>query len=123
MNSDEIKTLEHQEHRNWLSQLDFYQDQVLIFQKELTEVVRKHPQLWSIIEHVDEYRKILIKKLEHIDDFRYQILLHEKHLFETWDQENYLLDDHAKVREQLEAFLKEFEEFKSNFRRFAAYND
>lgn len=123
MNSNPIKVLEHQEHREWLSKLDFYQDQVLIFQKELTEVVRKHPQLLSIIEHVDEYRKILIKKLDHIDDFRHEILRHEKLLSGMETQDGILPADHEKVRTHLLNFIESFEQFKVNFRRFAAHND
>ncbi len=122
MNINVIKVQEHHEHREWLSKLDFYQDQVLIFQKELTEVVRKHPQWLSIIEHVDEYRKILIKKLDHIDDFRHEILRHEKQLSGTKTEEA-LASDHEKVRSSLADFIKDFEEFKTNFRRFAAHND
>jgi hypothetical protein len=123
MNLNPIEVLEHQEHRDWLSKLDFYQDQVLIFQKELTEVVRKHPHLLSIIEHVDEYRKILIRKLDRIDDFRYEILLHEKQLSGTQQEELHFQPDHLKVRKEFDDFMKSFEEFKKNFRRFAAYND
>lgn len=123
MNSNPIKVLEHQEHRDWLSQLDFYQDQVLIFQKELTEVVRKHPHLLSIIEHVDEYRKILIKKLDRIDDFRHEILRHEKLLSDMELAEGALTSDHDKVRTHLTDFIDSFEQFKVSFRRFAAHND
>jgi hypothetical protein len=123
MNSNPIKVVEHQEHRDWLSQLDFYQDQVLIFQKELTEVVCKHPHLLSIIEHVDEYRKILITKLDHIDDFRYEILLHEKQLSGSESEQLNLRFNHEEVRSRLQEFIQAFEQFKKNFRRFAAYND
>lgn len=123
MNSDSVKVKEHQQHRDWLSKLDFYQDQVLIFQKELTEVVRKHPQLLSVIEHVDEYRKILLKKLGHIDVFRHEILRHEKILSGSTTIDLPISRSHEEVEQDLERFFKSFEEFKSSFRRFAAHND
>ncbi len=121
MNPNHFTT--HQEHRDWLSKLDFYQDQVLIFQKELLEVSRQHPHLLSVIEHVDEYRAILIRKLEHIDAFRHDIIRHEKILLEenpdAWPRTR----DHEEVRMGLDNFIQEFEAFKHNFRRFAAHND
>ncbi len=113
----------HQEHRDWLSKLDFYQDQVLIFQKELTEVSRQHPQLLSIIEHVDEYRAILLKKLEHIDGFRHDIIRHEKMLMEGNQQAWPVKREHEEVRAELNKFIEDFNEFKNTFRRFAAHND
>jgi len=52
----------HRRHTNWLLQLDYMQDQVRIFQNELSRVIHQHPDFMSIIEHVEEYRAILLKK-------------------------------------------------------------
>lgn len=118
-----IGTLQHKEHRQWLSKLDFYQDQIKIFQNELVQVLHRHPNYLSIIEHVDEYRGIFIKKLERIDEFRHQIILHEKRLSETLSPDTEDLWDHSTMRIQVEEFIQEFEDLKQNFRRFAAHND
>lgn len=121
--SDFIGTYQHQEHRDWLSQLDFYQDEIQIFQRELMQVLHRHPNYLSIIEHVDEYRRILLKKLEKIDEFRREIVLHEKRLSQTLDPTAEGLWDHSEVRNEIALFFKEFEAMKSNFRRFVAFNN
>lgn len=111
----------HQQHREWLSQLNFYGDEIKIFQNELLEVVQSHPDFFRMIEHVDEYRAILLRKLEHIDDLRYRIILHERKLASAEQDTNE--EDHEAVKQQMETFVKEFEEMKVNFRRFVSRNN
>ncbi|MCB9080901.1 MAG: hypothetical protein H6555_04220 [Lewinellaceae bacterium] len=112
----------HQEHQVWLSQLDFYQDEVKIFQNELAQVVRKNLTGLSVLEHVNEYRRILLKKLEAIDGFRQQISLHEKALWES-NTPLEVEQDHGRIKNSLGDFVSEFEGFKKLFRRFVSRND
>ena len=60
----------HKEHKEWLSKLNFYQDEIKFFQNELLSVLHEHIDRMSIIELVDEYRDIFIKKLRQIDELR-----------------------------------------------------
>ncbi|MBK7007324.1 MAG: hypothetical protein IPH36_01055 [Saprospiraceae bacterium] len=53
---------------------------MLILQKELYKTVDAHPDLPSIIEHFNEYRSIIKKKLDKIDELRFSLLLAEKQL-------------------------------------------
>ncbi len=110
----------HQEHRDWISSLDFYQDQIHIFQKELEKVLFEFPDLYSIIEHVDEYQKILSKKLNQVSHFRRQIILHERHLADSNSFNEEDLWGHMEIREKLEEFIARFEELKKNFRGFVS---
>ncbi len=107
----------YQQHRDWLSQLDFYQDEIKIFQHELTQVVEKHPDYLSIIEHVDEYQRIFEKKLEKIDHLKHQIALHLKQEGAT------ALEEHEQLQARMGDLVKNFEALKKNFRRFASRND
>jgi hypothetical protein len=118
-----IGTLQHKEHRQWLSKLDFYQDQIKIFQYELMQVLHRHPNYLSIIEHVDEYRDIFLKKLHRIDEFRHQIILHERRLSQKLSPDTEGLWDHSTMRTQIEEFINEFEDMKKSFRRFVAHNN
>ena len=81
-----------------------------------------HHQL-SIVELVDEYRDIFMKKLRLIDELRLQIILHERKLSKMEDPEAEELWQHTAVRDQVHAFNHEFEMLKKNFKRFAAHND
>ena len=113
----------HQEHKEWLNQLNFYQDEIKFFQNELILVLQKHYESLSILDNVEDYRNIFLKKLQHIDELRYDISLHEKKLSGIMEQEPQDLDEHHQVRARLNEFVKDFELLKKNFRRFAAYND
>ena len=97
----------HQEHRDWLSKLDFYQDELKIFQNELAQVIRRFPRRMSLLEHVDEYRKILLKKLEHIDDFRNSIAKQEVGLLDFEDAKPSLFTKHKLLEYDLQRFFSE----------------
>lgn len=110
----------HKEHREWISSLNFYQDEIRIFQKELEKVLFEYPDLYSIIEHVDEYQHILSKKLSQVSSFRRQIILHERHLTNSKSINESDLWGHTETREKLEEFITNFEKMKVNFRGFVS---
>ncbi len=112
--------VQHQEHREWLSQLDFYQDEIRIFQQELGKVIREHPDFFRLVEHVEEYRSILMRKLERVDDLRYRISLHERQLADGLAE---VSDAHEQTRVEMERFVHDFEAMKTNFRRFVSRNN
>lgn len=111
-------TLDNQQHREWLSQLNFYQDEIKIFQLELLRVVQSHPNDFPMIEHVEEYRTIFLKKLHHIDDLRHRLLYHQWQL--TQAESGIATDD---LKTDMERFVQDFEALKTNFRRFVSRND
>lgn len=116
------KDVQHRQHLEWLSKLDFYREQIAIFQNELQQVVQEHPQLLSIIEHVEEYKAILIRKKIHLEHLRQKIQEEQEKLLssgqEVSDQESYLV-----LSKDLQDFFDEIESLKPTFRRFVAYND
>ena len=116
-------THQHREHNEWLKTLDFFQDEIKIFQNELVRVAAAHPDLPSIFEHVEEYRSLFLKKLEKIDGLRHQISLHEHLLAAKKNTTLPELTDHGKVREQMMETEANFEKLRTNFRRFASHND
>ncbi|MBT8220211.1 MAG: hypothetical protein KJP00_10310 [Bacteroidia bacterium] len=126
MNSDQLienTTLMHKDHRNWLSQLNFYQDEIKFFQNELASVIQSHMGSLSIIESVDEYKGIFLKKLEKIDDLRHAIASHESSMAASYVDSEAFRKQHQEIRKRLLAFVEEFEMLKKNFKRFAAHND
>ncbi len=118
-----MRSSPHQEHRNWLSQLDFYSDELRIFELELQKVIQEHPDLLSIIEHVDEYREILDRKKLHIQDFKARILDHEQQMGDNPTSSEDKDEVHSLLKSELSDFQKSLEDLKRNFRRFVAYND
>ena len=48
MDKLELNAQYHKEHKEWLSQLDFYDNEIKIFQNELSIIVDRHPDQFSI---------------------------------------------------------------------------
>ena len=105
-----------QKRKEWIQKLDFYQDEVIILQKELYKTIDAHPDLPSIFEHLNEYRTIIQKKLKQIDELKVEIILIEK------DQSISAVDRHLKEKEKMNAFEQKVEEFKIQIRRFISKN-
>jgi hypothetical protein len=121
MNTVQSYDAAHRRHINWLLQLDYMQDQVRIFQNELSRVIHQHPDFMSVIEHVEEYRAILLKKLHHIDELRSIIALRERAL--TNGALDLPLMEEESLEESLNAFVAEFDVLKITLRRFVSRND
>ena len=122
---DKLKEIEfhHQEHQEWLSKLNFYQDEIKIFQNELLLVLYEHPENLSLIEHVEEYRRILLKKLERIDELRYGVFVHERLLSQGKGISEEEEQKHLATRDEVQEFEGKFNEMKQAFRGFVAHND
>lgn len=110
----------HQKRMEWANKLDFYQDELLILQKELYRTVEAHPDLPSIIEHFNEYRGIIKKKLDKIDELRFSILMAEKQ-FET-DLDSQQGSRIGNTDHDFLNFESNIESFKNQMRRFIAKN-
>lgn len=115
--------LKHQEHRDWISLLNHYQDEIKFFQNELFRVAVSHPDLPSIQEHVNEYRDLFHHKLRKIDDLRHRIATHENHLAASGETNLTEMHSHAHVRDEMLELETNFENLKQKFRRFASHND
>ena len=120
----EMKDQRHRQHIEWLHRLDFTQDQIGIYQAELSRVLQQQEGNLSIIEHVEEYREILMRKLHHIDELRAQIqvqerqlsgLYHPERLAEEWPTEQLAL--------HFDDFLQDFESLRNTLRRFVSRHD
>lgn len=112
----------HKEHVEWTSKLDYYQDEIKFFQNELFQVIKANPNDFSIMEKVDEYRKLFMKKLSQIDEIRNSIFLHEHKLVVSPNDKS-LIQDHHLVRNEFYEYGKNYDVLKNNFRRFASHHD
>ena len=116
----ELNAQYHKEHKEWLSQLDFYADEIKIFEKELSMIMDKHPEQFSITEHSDEYFEIFRKKNDEINRLKNQLQKHEHILTEGKDPYSEDLWDHETTRVNVLKFVTKFEKLKKNFRRFVS---
>lgn len=114
--------LNHQENQKWLRQLDFYEDELRIFQKELNMVIGQHPNLLSIVEHVQEYQDIFKKKGDRIKELKDNIAIHEKSLVRSMELSYDEIWEQSELWVEISNFVQAIEELKANFRRFVAKN-
>ena len=110
----------HHEHLEWSSKLDFYQEEISTVQHGLQQVVQENPELLSKIEHVDEYRSILIRKKIHLEQLRQNIRAEEQLLLSGEEGCN---ETHDALAASVQDFFDEMESLKPTFRRFVAHND
>lgn len=113
----------HKEHREWTSQLDFYVQEIGIFENELVRVEAEHPDLPSIVEHVEEYRSLFNAKLELISSLREKIKTHESLMADGFKEDLREMHEHSEVREGMAELEVKFGDLKQRFRRFASHND
>jgi len=115
-----LEILQHEEYRQWMSELNFYRDEIKFFQTELLIVVGKHTDLRSIEELVEEYKGLFLKKLTKIDRLRHDIMSHDLSYVnsESCDENH-----HQQTKEEMEILKANFTELKSRFKRFASHND
>lgn len=110
----------HKQRQDWQKKLDFYQDELLILRKELFITSEAHPDLPSVIEHVQEYRQIIKKKLDHIDEFKFKLLMNEKQTDTSDDQK--MKDQIKEFEEEFNSFEQKIIELKGHLRRFISRN-
>ena len=120
MNKNELTSQYHKEHRQWLSQLDFYFTEIKIFQKELSMIMDRHPNQFSITEHAEEYNEIFRKKIDEIKKIKEQLNHHEHELTKGNEPLSDELWDHETTRLNVLKFTTKFEKLKKNFRRFVS---
>jgi hypothetical protein len=114
--------LHHREHTNWLSQLEFYEEEIMFFIQELEMVEQKNSNSFSKLEYAQEYKSIFEKKLEHITELRKAFADHERKLSaDVCENEDEAY--HRMMNVKFQQFVQSFEELKVNFKRFASRND
>jgi Asp-tRNA(Asn)/Glu-tRNA(Gln) amidotransferase C subunit len=119
-----MKDTRHRQHIEWLHRLDFTQDQIGIYQTELSRVLQQQEGNLSIIEHVEEYREILLRKLHHIDELRAQIQVQERQLSGLYLPER-LAEEWpvAQLDQHINGFLSDFDTLRNTMRRFVSRHD
>lgn len=112
----------HKDHNSWLKILDFYENEIDFLKKELQIVINANTSNLSILEHVQEYKQILARKLLALRELQQEIKYQQK-VF-TMDEilpDN--IDYHLKMNENIDQFVNNFELLKPMLRRFSSHSD
>ena len=114
----------HFEHKLWKRQLDFYRDELTIFDHRLEELVKR----WSNIEvlsQLEQFQNRFVREREVIDELRHDIHEHATVLAQYAEEHPVAInhvrfEDQVSLRDRMETFQKLFDELKQSFLVFVA---
>lgn len=111
----------HTMHREWLSLLNFFQDEIKYFQNLLAETAAKNKEE-SRVADLKNYQQNFLEKLRIIDEIRHNIHLNEYYL--AYFKEQHLQSgkviepDNDKIKVVFEDFSKQYKHLKEGFQNF-----
>lgn len=112
----------HAEHRAWLSDAQFYADELSIFQDRLEEVAAKNTD-HAVKVQVEHFQNQFIIQKEQIDLLNHEAKSHEQWLA-NYAKENpvavdrHLFADHQATHAKIDAFRKIYADLKTEFNQF-----
>ena len=112
----------HADHKRWMSEVEFYEDEIEFFLKELNAVLLKNEGSFSMMENVAEYQGILKKKKLKLETIREEIEF-QKRIFDVDEIMPENIEYHLILKEKFTEVVSNFEKIKKNLKRFASHND
>ncbi|MBK7936338.1 MAG: hypothetical protein IPJ82_04340 [Lewinellaceae bacterium] len=113
----------HYEHRLWRNELNFYKEELIIFQERLGEIVSKNTHN-EVEAGVESFQNRFDLQRDHISDLKHRIKKHEQFLANYAKDHPIAVDhvhftDHAAIRDDFERFRELYREMKDQFNHFA----
>lgn len=115
----------HLEYRLWVNELNFYKEEIKIFERQLETLVIKNP-LDELSAKVEQFQNKFILQKEIIDHLKHDLNISEKQLASFVHElsgtglESIKMDNHTRLRERMATFRKLYTEMKEDFKRFEA---
>ncbi len=114
----------HFEHKLWKRQLDFYRDELAIFEHRLEELVSR----WTdndVLAQLEQCQNRFVREREVIDELRHDVNEHAGYLAKYAEEHPVAIDrvrfeDQVSLRDRMETFQKLFDELKQEFLVFVA---
>jgi len=112
----------HAEHKEWLSKISFYEDEIKIMSNRIADVASKNTnkETLAMVEH---FQNQLIAQKENMDIMKHDINEHEAFLEKNINDnpvapDHRKMNDHAKHRENVESFEKVFNGLRKELNSF-----
>lgn len=115
----------HTEYRLWISELNFFKEEVGRFEQQLESVIN-HNNGFTISAGVEQFQNRFIREKEVIDELKHKLNISERQLAAFVKELNGLglqsirMDNHTKLRDDMGTFRKLYGELKQSFRKFEA---
>lgn len=114
----------HFEHQLWNSKLNFYGDEVKIYENRLGEIANRYTAN-EVLAEVEQFQNQFIRQKETIDELKHAVNKHEEALTQYVEENPTAVDhvkfrDHGDLREKVTSFDKAFDELKGGFQKFSS---
>ena len=113
----------HREHRVWMNELEFYREEISIFERHLKEVENKNTGEVPTLKGEDFSNQFLRFK-QRIDELEYEINEAEKNLAiylkedTTVDYNLVNVGDQQKMRDEINEFKSDYRQLKNRFMQY-----
>jgi hypothetical protein len=118
-------TQAHLENRLWINELEFYRDEINIYQIHFEEVMARNTSLQES-EKVDSFRNQFARHRDLINELESELITAENKMAAyartdtTADLDEVIVADHFQFGERMESFKTGYQNLKNDFKRFEA---
>jgi hypothetical protein len=110
------------DHSHWLKDLGFYDEELDTLEKRLLEIVRKNNGK-EVMTGVEHYQNQFVIQRNNIDQLQHDIREHDgivaaEAQAHAGKMKSTEVGEHSKLKEQVEAFEKVFNELRHEYNRF-----
>ncbi len=115
---------QHEENKEWTSKLSFYKDEIKILTGRVEELAAKNTSS-DVLVGVEHFQNQLIIQRNNIDEILHLVKLNEEALIAEINANPVAVDHrkveyHAKEKDMVESFEKNFNELRAEFNEFAS---
>lgn len=118
--SDDNLQAVHFEHRLWANELDFFTDELKIYEHQLEKLVKKADNK-DAMQELEQFQNQFIRQKEVLDTLQHDIHIHEQKLSEAVKSNKELPLDpeyHNFLKGQMESFRSIYGDLKGRFYQF-----
>jgi hypothetical protein len=115
---------QHADHTDWLNKMKFYTDEITILKNRLGEIATKNNQK-DVLAQVEHFQNQLIIQKNNIDEISHIIKVDEDVIQKEVEKNPVAIDHremptHKEEKNKVDAFEKNFNELRAEFKTFAA---
>lgn len=120
-------TQAHLENRLWANELEFYREEIGIYQSHFDEMIRENEQLQESHD-ADLFQNQLIRYQDQVDQLENELNTAENKMaiyakaHATTDLDEVNVADHCSFKEKIQRFKQEYQNLKDDFRKFEEKN-
>jgi hypothetical protein len=109
----------HFEHKLWMNELQFFADEIAIFEHRLEEVLQRHPGEKEALVRLEQFQNQFIRQKSVLEELQHDINIHEQTisglLKSGFSTPEHKINDHSNIRENMDSFKSIYTDLKASF--------